>query len=164
MHFAGRTLSLLADPATAFGPIARTLSAADLAMVNLETAVTRRGTPAPKQFHFRAPPSAVAAVRAAGVDVVSLANNHVLDYGQVGLADTLHAARVAGRTRRRWRADRLRGVRAMDGGRSVAPGWRSSDSARSMSCGRPGRRPRPGPASPPPRTASRPPPPCGPPT
>jgi poly-gamma-glutamate synthesis protein (capsule biosynthesis protein) len=94
VHFAERTLALLDDPATAFGPVSAVLSAADIAMVNLETAVTTGGTPEPKQFHFRAPPSAFAAVRAAGVDVVTLANNHSLDFGQVGLADTLAAASV----------------------------------------------------------------------
>ncbi|WP_435821552.1 CapA family protein [Micromonospora musae] len=45
-------------------------------MINLETAVTTRGTPEPKQFHFRAPASAYDAVKAAGIDVVSIANNH----------------------------------------------------------------------------------------
>jgi poly-gamma-glutamate capsule biosynthesis protein CapA/YwtB (metallophosphatase superfamily) len=96
VHFTGRTAGLLRDPDTAFGPIASVLGSADLAMVNLETAVTTRGTPEPKTFHFRAPPSAYAAVRAAGVDAVSLANNHALDYGQVGLGDTLDAAAAAG--------------------------------------------------------------------
>ena len=94
MHFAERTLALLDDPSTAFGPVSSVLSAADVAMVNLETAVTTGGTPEPKEYHFRAPPSAFAAVKAAGVDVVSLANNHSLDYGQVGLADTLASATV----------------------------------------------------------------------
>ncbi len=92
VHFAERTLSLLDNPATAFGPVSSMFTAADVAMVNLETAVTTRGTPEPKQFHFRAPPAAFDAVKAAGLDVVSLANNHTLDYGQVGLADTLAAA------------------------------------------------------------------------
>jgi len=96
VHFTGRTAALLRDPATAFGQARPLLAAADLAVVNLETAVTGRGTPEPKTFHFRAPASAYAAVRAAGVDAVSLANNHTLDYGQVGLADTLEAARDAG--------------------------------------------------------------------
>jgi hypothetical protein len=95
VHFTGRTAPLLAEPGTAFGPIASELSSADLAMVNLETAVTDRGSPEPKQYHFRAPVSAFDAVRAAGVDVVTMANNHVLDYGQVGLADTLDNARRA---------------------------------------------------------------------
>jgi poly-gamma-glutamate synthesis protein (capsule biosynthesis protein) len=96
VHFAERTLKLLDDPATAFGPVTQVLSAADVAMVNLETAVTDRGTPEPKEFHFRAPATAYDAVKAAGVDVVTLANNHALDYGRVGLTDTLNAAKAAG--------------------------------------------------------------------
>jgi poly-gamma-glutamate synthesis protein (capsule biosynthesis protein) len=96
VHFTERTLRLLRDPDTAFGPVATILGRADLAMVNLESAVTTRGTPEPKRFHFRAPPAAYAAVKAAGVDVVSLANNHALDYGRVGLADTLAHAKTAG--------------------------------------------------------------------
>jgi poly-gamma-glutamate synthesis protein (capsule biosynthesis protein) len=95
VHFTERTAKLLSDPWTAFGPVSSVLSAADLAMVNLETAVTSRGTAEPKEFHFRAPPTAFDAVRAAGVDVVSLANNHTLDYGRVGLDDTINAARAA---------------------------------------------------------------------
>jgi poly-gamma-glutamate capsule biosynthesis protein CapA/YwtB (metallophosphatase superfamily) len=95
VHFTGRTAPLLANLATAFGPITSTLSSADLTMVNLETAVTDRGSEEPKQYHFRAPISAFEAVRAAGVDVVTMANNHVLDYGQVGIADTLQNATAA---------------------------------------------------------------------
>lgn len=93
VHFTGRTRSLLDDPGTAFGPIAQTLAAADLAMVNLESAITERGREEPKQFHFRAPPVALDALTAAGIDVASLANNHAVDYGPVGLEDTLAAAR-----------------------------------------------------------------------
>jgi poly-gamma-glutamate synthesis protein (capsule biosynthesis protein) len=96
VHFTGRTLRLLRDPQNAFGPFASVLSAADFAMVNLETAVTSRGTPQPKTYHFRAPPSAYDAIKAAGVDLVSAANNHTLDYGRVGLVDTLESARKAG--------------------------------------------------------------------
>jgi poly-gamma-glutamate capsule biosynthesis protein CapA/YwtB (metallophosphatase superfamily) len=96
VHFTGRTLALLDDPATAFGPIAAQLGDADLTVVNLETAVTDRGTPEPKQYHFRSPATAYAALRAAGVDAASVANNHTLDYGRVGLADTLDSARAAG--------------------------------------------------------------------
>ncbi len=96
VHFSGRTLALLDDPQTAFGGMAPILARADLAFVNLETAVTERGTPEPKEFLFRAPASAYAAVKAAGIDAVSIANNHALDYGQVGLADTLAEAARAG--------------------------------------------------------------------
>lgn len=92
VHFAGRTLRLLDDPQTAFGRIASVLRDADLTLVNLETAVTNRGTPQPKRFRFRSPDTAYPALRAAGIDAVSIANNHTLDYGQVGLLDTLDAA------------------------------------------------------------------------
>jgi poly-gamma-glutamate capsule biosynthesis protein CapA/YwtB (metallophosphatase superfamily) len=95
VHFQERVAPLLNDTTTTFGPIAATLSAADLTIVNLETAITTRGTPEPKEFKFRTVPKALDAVRAAGIDVVSLANNHTLDYGQVGLADTLAAVKAA---------------------------------------------------------------------
>ena len=94
VHFAERTATRLAtNPGTAFGEAATALRAADLTMVNLETAVTERGTPEPKEFHFRTPATAFAALRAAGVDVATMANNHAADYGEVGLADTLAAIR-----------------------------------------------------------------------
>ena len=95
MNFAARTAGLLRDPATAFGPIASVLRAADFTALNLETAVTDRGAPQPKTYHFRTRPVAFTALRDAGVDLVTMANNHVLDYGQAGLADTLAAARAA---------------------------------------------------------------------
>jgi poly-gamma-glutamate capsule biosynthesis protein CapA/YwtB (metallophosphatase superfamily) len=95
VHFTGRTAGLLADPATAFGPIASVLRSADFTALNLETAVTSRGTPQPKTYHFRTTPAAFTALRDAGVSLVTLANNHVLDYGQAGLADTLAAAQAA---------------------------------------------------------------------
>ncbi len=91
VHFTGRTQDLLDDPAAAFGPISAALSAADIAMVNLETAITQRGVEEPKQFHFRAPTASLDALAAAGIDVASLANNHAVDYGRVGLDDTLAA-------------------------------------------------------------------------
>lgn len=97
IHFEDRTLALLnANPDTALGPISTELSSADLTIVNLETAVTTRGEPQPKEFHFRAPPAAYQALKAAGVDVATVANNHSLDYGRDGLADTLSYAKQAG--------------------------------------------------------------------
>src|SRR3984957_1784796 len=95
VHFTGRTAPLLNDPATAFGPIAAVLKSADFTAVNLETAVPSGGVPQPKTYHFRTVPAAFTALRDAGVDLVTIANNHALDYGPVGLADTLAAARAA---------------------------------------------------------------------
>ena len=92
VNFSGRTADLLAaDPATALRQAADELDRADVTMVNLETAVTTRGTPAPKQFHFRAPATALRALAAGGVDVATMANNHAADYGDQGLADTVAA-------------------------------------------------------------------------
>lgn len=95
VNFARRTARLLRDPATAFAPIAPILRSADFTAVNLETSVTSRGQPQPKTYHFRTTPLAFTALRDAGIDLVTMANNHVLDYGQTGLADTLAGARAA---------------------------------------------------------------------
>ena len=54
----------------------------DLRVVNLETAVTRRGRPAPKGINDRMTPEKLPALTAFDVDAVSLANNHVLDRGK----------------------------------------------------------------------------------
>jgi poly-gamma-glutamate capsule biosynthesis protein CapA/YwtB (metallophosphatase superfamily) len=93
VHFEGVIRGrLTSDPKTTFGPIATMLRRADLAMVNLETAITTRGTPQSKSFTFRAPASAFEALKAAGVDVATMANNHGMDFGPVGLSDSLQAA------------------------------------------------------------------------
>ena len=85
-----------ASPASVLAPIAPVLKRADVAMVNLETAVTDRGSPAAKTFTFRAPSSAFSALAAGGVDVVNVANNHGMDFGPTGLRDTLAAGKQAG--------------------------------------------------------------------
>ena len=96
VHFQDTLRGRLAHPDTALGPMAARLRGADLAMVNLETAVTTRGTPVPgKRYTFRAPRTAFQALRASGVDVATMANNHALDYGHVGLRDSLAAIRTS---------------------------------------------------------------------
>jgi hypothetical protein len=79
-----------------FAGMVPSLASADVAFVNVEMAITSGGTPVQKTFVFRAPPAAAETISAAGVDVVSLANNHARDYGSVGLADTLDALDAAG--------------------------------------------------------------------
>lgn len=93
VNFEAHPGALLAeDPSTVLADVAPILEA-DVTMVNLETSVSERGTPEVKAYTFRAAPTAFLALRAAGVDVVTLANNHGLDYGQDALLDTLdHAA------------------------------------------------------------------------
>jgi poly-gamma-glutamate synthesis protein (capsule biosynthesis protein) len=78
--------------------LADTLRAADLAVVNVETAVGSGGTPADKQYTFQAPPSLWPALVEAGVEVVTLANNHALDFGREALIETIEGARAAGLT------------------------------------------------------------------
>ena len=69
----------------------------DVFMINNEFPYTNRGTPLPnKAFTFRATPENVQILRDMGVDIVSLANNHASDYGEVSLLDTLDTLDSAG--------------------------------------------------------------------
>jgi poly-gamma-glutamate capsule biosynthesis protein CapA/YwtB (metallophosphatase superfamily) len=92
VHFSGQLASRLSDPGVAMGPLTARLAEADLSMVNLETAVTLRGAPQPKQFTFRAAPVVFRALVSAGIDVATMANNHGMDYGPVSAPDALAAA------------------------------------------------------------------------
>lgn len=76
------------------GPFAEVLRGADLTVGNLEAAVAVGGEPLDKQFTFRAPPGILDALRAGGIDVLSAANNHGLDFGPSGLEETLAAKRA----------------------------------------------------------------------
>ena len=79
-------------PAALWGDVLPLLAAADLRLANLECVISARGTPwhpRTKAFHFRAHPRATAFLHAASIDAVTLANNHVLDYGAEALLDCL---------------------------------------------------------------------------
>ena len=95
VHFAEQLAPLLDQPDRSLAELRDSVGSADLTVVNLETALTSRGTPAPKSFHFRSPPAALDALADAGVDAVTLANNHAVDYGAAGLRDTLRARRAS---------------------------------------------------------------------
>lgn len=70
---------------------------ADVAMVNLEGTLTRAETPLPdKQFHFKADPESVNVLTSGGVDIVTLGNNHAMDYEAVGLEETMATLDRAG--------------------------------------------------------------------
>jgi poly-gamma-glutamate capsule biosynthesis protein CapA/YwtB (metallophosphatase superfamily) len=86
----GRTIGqrLQTDGAgAAFAGVQPVLKSADVLTANLECVISPWGAAEPKAYRFRAPPQAVDALAQAGVDVVSLANNHAMDYGYVALAD-----------------------------------------------------------------------------
>lgn len=70
---------------------------ADIMCLNNEFPFTTKGEPTPgKMVHFRANPEKVKYIKQLGVDVVSLANNHVYDYGEISLTDTISTLDNAG--------------------------------------------------------------------
>lgn len=75
------------------------LASADVAFANLECPASFLGTPypgKPAEVTFRATPGALLGLKAAGFDVVSLANNHTNDYGPAALRETLEALEILG--------------------------------------------------------------------
>jgi poly-gamma-glutamate capsule biosynthesis protein CapA/YwtB (metallophosphatase superfamily) len=94
-----RTLARTPPDALVAPEVHAVLDQADLVVLNLECCLSERGRPwdAPgKPFFFRAPPRAVELLVLLGVDCVTLANNHALDYGFDALADTLDHLTGAG--------------------------------------------------------------------
>lgn len=79
--------------------IEEAVRAADVFVLNLECCISDRGSPWPapgKPFFFRAPPRAAELLARAGVDCVTLANNHALDFGAEALLDTIAHLEAAG--------------------------------------------------------------------
>ncbi|MGW5669050.1 CapA family protein [Micromonospora sp. NPDC003776] len=102
-----------APPEWPWGDALRLLDAErpDVRIVNLETAVTARGEYAPgKGIHYRMHPGNLPCLTAARLDVCALANNHVLDFGPTGLADTLDALQTGG-------------IRTAGAGRNAEEAW-----------------------------------------
>ena len=79
-----------------FERVAPLLAGNDLLIGNLEGTFTNRGERLDKYYTFRAPPALAETLRGAGFDAVTLANNHALDFGLVGLRDTLDALDAIG--------------------------------------------------------------------
>ncbi|MGD0920834.1 MAG: CapA family protein [Terriglobia bacterium] len=79
-----------------FQKIASTLAGADLTFGNLECPISDVGRDRHHLYSFRADPKALEGLRYAGFDVVSLANNHLYDWGAPALLDTLRRLREAG--------------------------------------------------------------------
>ncbi|MGH8310903.1 MAG: CapA family protein, partial [Steroidobacteraceae bacterium] len=74
------------------------IRAPHLTLVNLECVIATSGTPfvPPRVFYFRAAPPAIDALLAAGIDYVSIANNHAMDYEAPALLETLERLDRAG--------------------------------------------------------------------
>ncbi|MFD6225340.1 CapA family protein [Streptomyces sp. NPDC060232] len=102
-----------------WGDLLEELQAArpDAWLLNLETSVTRADAFAPdKSVHYRMNPANLPCLAAARPDVCVLANNHVLDFGRDGLAETLEALDAAG-------------LATAGAGRDAAEAWRPAEVA-----------------------------------
>ncbi|MFZ2102655.1 MAG: CapA family protein [Oricola sp.] len=85
------------DPATIFDHVRKRLSGADLGFCQLEVNLTERGERLPQARHtMRGKPEIADALVAAGLEVVSFAGNHTMDWGVTGMADTLANLERAG--------------------------------------------------------------------
>lgn len=82
-------------PDWVFEHVRGTLQQADIAFCNLECTLSTGGVPQRRRFRFRADPKLARVLSDNGFDVVSLANNHTLDYGREALIDTVNAVRGA---------------------------------------------------------------------
>jgi poly-gamma-glutamate capsule biosynthesis protein CapA/YwtB (metallophosphatase superfamily) len=78
-----------ADPGAPLKPLARRLAAAEITVGNFESTLSANGSPRQGGDSFAASPRVIPGLRAAGFDLVSLANNHVGDYGDGALQQTL---------------------------------------------------------------------------
>jgi poly-gamma-glutamate synthesis protein (capsule biosynthesis protein) len=114
---------------TGFVALRRELQRSDLVVANLEVPLSRRGRAVPKTVNLRADPDVIGDVLALGVDAVTLANNHMMDFGPEAMLDTLAAC------------DQARLARCGAGAdleAALAPAWLEVDGGRvallSVSC------------------------------
>lgn len=87
-------------PEPVFGQVSRVLHEADILFGNLEAPISNRGEPglspgsepssAPRSFPLRSDPSTLSSLQAAGFHVLSLANNHAMDFGPYALLDCIN--------------------------------------------------------------------------
>jgi poly-gamma-glutamate synthesis protein (capsule biosynthesis protein) len=95
----GKPESLLANKnySAVWGNLPELLSTSDLSIANLECPLTDSFTPIPKNGPpLRAGAHCAEGIKASGLDVVTLANNHIMDMGERGLFDTITACQKAG--------------------------------------------------------------------
>lgn len=82
-------------PDWVFEDVRSTIKRADLAFCNLECPLSTGGVSKRRRFCFRADPKLAKSLSNNGFDIVSLANNHTLDYGRDSLIDTVNAVHNA---------------------------------------------------------------------
>lgn len=76
-------------PSFAWGNLLSTLKNTDINLVNLETTLTHSTKTVPKMFNFKADPERVSILTEGKIDIVNIANNHILDYAEEGLLETI---------------------------------------------------------------------------
>ncbi len=79
-----------------WGDLYPSMRAHDLNIINLETTLTTSNRAVPKKFNFKADPDRVKCLQEAHIDIVNLANNHILDFGEEGLRETIRVLDEAG--------------------------------------------------------------------
>ncbi|WP_332665652.1 CapA family protein, partial [Aeromicrobium sp.] len=94
----GESLARADDPAAALRPMARRLAAADVTVGNLESTLSKSGAPQQGGDSFGADPDVLAGLELAGFDVLSVANNHLGDYGERAIGETIAELRAGGFT------------------------------------------------------------------
>jgi poly-gamma-glutamate synthesis protein (capsule biosynthesis protein) len=72
-----------------FSKVTDTLSKADITVGNLESSLGNTGEPVEKSYNFQAPPKAARSLALAGFDIMSLANNHAMDFGPRALLQAI---------------------------------------------------------------------------
>lgn len=105
-----------------FANVARYFRAGDIVFGNLECVLCEAGTAAEKEVTLRVPSSCAGHLQRAGFTVVNLANNHALDFGSAGLAQTLAALRA-------------RGIACIGAGDAASPGGRAIIECRGLKVG-----------------------------
>lgn len=91
-----RDLALRSDTEALFGDFLSEIQNADLAITNLESPVTERGKPILKTGpHLKSVAGTLPVLKKAGFDLLTLANNHIMDYGKEGLEDTLAECKLS---------------------------------------------------------------------
>jgi poly-gamma-glutamate capsule biosynthesis protein CapA/YwtB (metallophosphatase superfamily) len=92
ISFSGIAHIILKDPAYPWKGVSSLLNQADILIGNLEAPLSKRGAIyTKKKWLLRADPRTAESLAQAGFDLVTLANNHILDYGPVALQDTIDA-------------------------------------------------------------------------
>lgn len=78
------------DETYSFGDLLSEFQNSDVNILNLETAITTESVRFPKAFNYRMHPQNIDILKTANISYVSLANNHILDYGKKGMLDTMY--------------------------------------------------------------------------